>query len=720
MRGYSAVLGSSGGDDTGPHEELAGPHEELASPCHRRLRVAMCFALAMVPLAWLSVTVLAGDRSLRVDGLLVLSYLGAIMAVGISKSGGGGSSMDGDGGDDRTTVGYFLAGRTLRWPSIAMSVIATNIDAGQFIGYAGGAYSFGLSQAQFEWSAVVNILVCVFCFVPGFIAERCTTITQFLAARVGTRIALLYSVSNVLMFSTMVLGGGLFWGAYLLDALFAQFLFAGAERTLRLLLLGAGLGVFSAVYTAVGGMAAVVRTDVLQCLLMLGGGVVLTVAALMRAGGWANVTQTAGPAGLLSVHLPADHPVLPWTGTTALFLIGLNYWGANQVVLQRALAARSLRDAQLGLLVGGCLKFCTGLLITLPAVCLRVEDMQATPPRELSDPDQAYMIMLQEALPVGARGLVLCGLFASLMSSVDSTLNSIATMVSVDLYARLQLDASEAKGVAAGRVAILVALCAGVCFLYLNIYVKLLQPDFAIINFLTELRYYFTNGYTVLVLAAFFLRHRHRQHITDLDNTDCVRTQVHGGESDRVSGQASLGVALGCSVLLFGASRVLVDRLPKVFQPYLVRAAITIGIVFASLILHDRNAANNTLAGSSGADTARGSNGCGGARRGEARQPVSAGGVGQIDKAVEDTDGDDTAPESDDDAEETRPIAHGKRTTRSNSAPSRSNCSSVFDNSSAVQDNSAAHALVVSSGREVEAMAVLVTVLYLAIQIVLW
>jgi len=447
MRGYSSVAAAADDDDDDAHDE---PRFEPNDPLPLRVRQCerlrawsrpLCVALAVAPVGWLAVAVLAGDRSLRVDGIIVLSYLGAIMAVGVSKSCGAGASGSGAGataGDgDATAEGYFLAGRSLRWPSIAMSVIATNIDAGQFIGYAGGAYSFGLSQAQFEWSAVINILVCVFCFVPGFIAERCATITQFLSARVGPRISLLYSVSSVLMFSTMILGGGLFWGSYLLDALFADYLLPRTDRPLRLLILGAGLGVFSAIYTAVGGMAAVVRTDVLQCLLMLGGGIVLTLAALARAGGWGQVAETAGPAGLFSVHLAADHAVLPWTGTTALYLIGLNYWGANQVVLQRALAARSLRDAQLGLLVGGCLKFCTGLLITLPAVCLRVEHMEASPPRLLSDPDQAYMLMLREALPVGARGLVLCGVFASLMSSVDSTLNSIATMVSVDLYGAL-------------------------------------------------------------------------------------------------------------------------------------------------------------------------------------------------------------------------------------------------------------------------------------------
>ena len=98
--------------------------------------------------------------------------------------------------------------------------------------------------------------------------------------------------------------------------------------------------------------------------------------------------------------------MLPWTGTTALYLIGLNYWGSNQVILQRALAARSLRDAQLGLLGGGCLKFITGVLCSLPAVSLRAQHMRSEPPTQLDAPDLAYMVLLREALlvrHVGAR-----------------------------------------------------------------------------------------------------------------------------------------------------------------------------------------------------------------------------------------------------------------------------------------------------------------------------
>eukprot|EP01045_Picozoa_sp_COSAG04_P011850 COSAG04_NODE_776_length_10398_cov_2.756870_10_plen_500_part_00 len=494
---YAAVGAASSDDDEGSPLRQEGRERRQQRTTQGRSSAGWAgwaawvgAAAAAVPFVWLAVALISGDRSLRIDGLVVLGYLGAIMFVGLRAQARGAAALSATAGS--TADEFFLAGRSLRWPSIAMSVIATNIDAGQFIGYAGGSYLYGLAQAQFEWSACVNLLVCVFCFVPGFVGERCTTITQFLERRVGRKVALLYSLSNLTMFATMILGAALFWGAFLLDALFSEFLLPSVSQPWRLLILGTGLGIFSAVYTTVGGMAAVVRTDIVQCGLMLIGGAVLTSAAISRAGGWSEVESAAGPAGLLSVHLPADHPVLPWTGTTALYLIGLNYWGSNQVILQRALAARSLRDAQLGLLVGGCLKFITGVLCSLPAVSLRAQHMRSEPPTQLDDPDLAYMVLLREALPVGARGVVLCGVFASLMSSVDSTLNSIATMSSVDVFSRWRPGASEAASVRVGRGAIMAAVVLGVGFLGVNIFVKLLRPDIAIINTLTEIRYFFT------------------------------------------------------------------------------------------------------------------------------------------------------------------------------------------------------------------------------------
>ena len=202
------------------------------------------------------------------------------------------------------------------------------------------------------------------------------------------------------------------------------------------------------------------------------------------------------------MHLPSDHPTLPWVGLFGMLLLNLNYWGANQVILQRALAARSLRHAQIGLLVGGVMKYMMVLLFVIPGVAL-AGILRDDP---LSDPDQAYPTLIKMFFPPGVRGLILCGLFASLMSTLDSIYNSVATLWSIDVYKRhLRPHASDAEVVRSGKLAILTALVAGVLFGFLVTNVKFGDPAFALTHWFNEFSYFVKNGFVVVVLSAVFL-----------------------------------------------------------------------------------------------------------------------------------------------------------------------------------------------------------------------
>jgi SSS family solute:Na+ symporter len=204
----------------------------------------------------------------------------------------------------------------------------------------------------------------------------------------------------------------------------------------------------------------------------------------------------------MHLHLPAEHDKLPWIGIIGMCLLNLNYWGANQVILQRALAARSLRDAQVGLLVGGVFKYLMVFIIVVPAIAL----VGFTDNALINDPDQAYMVLVQRVLPEGLRGVILCGLFASLMSTVDSIFNSVSTLWSIDVYKRhLRPDATDAQTVAAGKKAILVTLATGAAFGFIMIYVKLSNPEFALTHWFNALSYVVKNAFVVLVVAAIFL-----------------------------------------------------------------------------------------------------------------------------------------------------------------------------------------------------------------------
>lgn len=424
------------------------------------------------------------------DLLIILAYFVVIMAIGVvSRTRRGATAEE-----------YFISGRRLRWPSIALSTIATNIHAGHFLGIAGSAYLYGLAQANLEINAVFGLLLAAFVFVPLYLKQRVVTITQFFEARFGPKVATTYSLLTMVLYGFLYLGTALFWGAYAADALFpAQTAFIHPDPATRVMIMMVALGVFSAAYTWLGGLTAVVRTDAVQFVLLLGGGLVLTLLAVREAGGWGALQQ----GGLLHLHLPADHPKLPWTAIGAMLLLNLNYWGANQVILQRALAARSVRDAQLGLLAGGVLKYLTALITAVPAIALAV----ILKDRPLADPDLAYPTLVNLLLPAGLRGLVLCGLFASLMSTVDSIFNSVSTLWSVDIYKRrLRPDADDAQVIRVARRAIVVTLGTGLAFGFFQAHVKFSDPAFALTHWFNDMSYYIKVGFVILVAAAVFLR----------------------------------------------------------------------------------------------------------------------------------------------------------------------------------------------------------------------
>ncbi len=433
---------------------------------------------------------------MALDLLIVLAYFGAVLWL----------ALGGRRHPEASTEEYFLSGRRLPWYSVAFSTIATNIEGAHFLGMMGSAYLYGIAQANFEIGAVQGIWFAAFVFVPLYLRSRVVTVTQFIEAKLGRGIARLYSVSNVALFMTLYLGMALFWGAYATDLVFSEFTaWIHPDRFVRVALLVAGLGVFSAIYTGFGGLGAVVRTDILQFFLLLAGGIFLTVVALREAGGWAALRDAVPER--MHLHLPADHPKLPWTHLFGLFFLNLNYWCANQTVLQRSLAARSLRHAQAGLLAGAAVKYLMGFIIVVPGVALAaiLGDQLA------GDPDQAFPWLVVHYLPTGVRGLILCALFASIMSTVDSTFNSAATLVSVDLLKGWWRPGLSDRGmVRAGRRTILLSLVTGVATGAALAWVKLRNPELAFTHTLNELRYYVNCGIVVLIVSAAFLVVRHR------------------------------------------------------------------------------------------------------------------------------------------------------------------------------------------------------------------
>jgi len=205
----------------------------------------------------------------------------------------------------------------------------------------------------------------------------------------------------------------------------------------------------------------------------------------------------------MHLHLPAEHSTLPWTHMLGLFFLNINYWCANQTVMQRSLAAKSLREAQIGLMVGGLMKYAMALIIIVPGIALYgiLKDQGG-----LADPDMAFPHLVSTYLPVGVKGIILCALFASLMSTVDSTFNSLATLWSVDIYkVYISPSATDKQMIAAGRKMILGALITGITMGLILLYVKFDRPDTAFTHTLNQLRYFVNCGIVVIIVSLLFM-----------------------------------------------------------------------------------------------------------------------------------------------------------------------------------------------------------------------
>lgn len=431
---------------------------------------------------------------MSIDLLIVLAYFAAVMVVAVRAR---------LRAADSSVEDYFVSGRSLPWYSIAASTIATNIHAGHFLAVAGAAYAFGLAQANFEINAILGLLIAAFVFVPLYLKARVVTISQFFELKFGPAVGTAYSILFMILYGTLYIGSALFWGAYTIEAVFGSELsFLGGSPEMRIFILVCALGTFSAIYTFLGGLSAVVRTDLIQFLLLIGGGLVLIGIAMSELGGFNALYARAGER--MHLHLPNDHAKLPWLGIVTMILLNLQYWGCNQVILQRALAARSLRDAQIGLLVGGTFKYLTAALIVLPGVALFGILGEE---RALADKDLAYPTLVNMISGPGLKGIILCGLFASLMSTADSIFNSVSTLWSVDIYKKfIRPGASDAEVIRSGKAAIVGTLLVGIAMGAFFLYVKFKSPGIVLDAFFKELSYFIKIGFVMLISAAVFLK----------------------------------------------------------------------------------------------------------------------------------------------------------------------------------------------------------------------
>ncbi len=356
-------------------------------------------------------------------------------------------------GHTKNSSDYFLASKALPWWAIGASLIAANISAEQYIGMSGSGFVIGLGIATYEWTAAITLIVVAKYFLPIFLKEGIYTMPQLLEIRYDHRVRTGLAVFWLLLYIFVNLTSVLYLGALALRTIMGIPLMWGII----------GLAIFSALYTIYGGLKAVAWTDVVQVLVLIVGGLVTTFFALNAVGGDQGVL--AGFGALLEqvpekfdMILDKSNPnysELPGLGVLlgGMWMAHFFYWGCNQYITQRALAAKNIKEAQRGLMFGGYLKILTPLIVVIPGIVAFA--LQA----DIAKPDEAYPWLLSTFVPAGLKGLAFAALIAAIVSSLSSMVNSTATIFSMDIYKQIiRKDASEQQLVLTGRIASGIAL----------------------------------------------------------------------------------------------------------------------------------------------------------------------------------------------------------------------------------------------------------------------
>ncbi len=354
-------------------------------------------------------------------------------------------------GHTKNTEDYFLASKSLPWWAVGASLIASNISAEQIIGMAGSGYVVGLAIASYEWMAALALLIVGKYFLPIFLRHKIYTMPQFLEQRYDYRVKMVMAIFWLGVYIFVNLTSILWLGALAIRTI------TGIDLVYGMLLLGG----FSLAYSLYGGLKAVAMTDIIQVAVLFVGGIILSVVVLFNLAD--NGGILAGISTLMErapekfdLILSPNHPEyinLPGISVIigGIWIMNLSYWGCNQYIIQRTLAAGSLREGQKGIIFAAYLKIIMPIIVVLPGIAAAI----ISPGLERSD--EAYPTMMQH-MPIGIKGLVFAALVAAIVSSLSSMMNSISTIFTMDLYVRYRPNQKETHYVTVGRLVSLTCL----------------------------------------------------------------------------------------------------------------------------------------------------------------------------------------------------------------------------------------------------------------------
>lgn len=413
-----------------------------------------------------------------VDLVIVLVYLAVLISLGLFL----GRNKK---GQQKSASDYFLAGNSLTWWAVGASLIAANISAEQFIGMSGTSYADGIATAAYELMAAVTLVVIGKFLLPVMLKRKIFTIPQFLRERYTDGVGLAFSILWLFLYVFVNLTSVAWLGALAIEQILglqgATLVVGSFSISMRMVIVLL-LFIIAGIYSIYGGLASVAWTDVLQVFFLVGGGLVTAYFALRAVGDGAGAL--AGLNNLFAdltsgEHLNDSHlhlVIQESHGASAfanvpgiaavvggVWLTNLGYWGFNQYIIQKGLAAKSVDEAQKGLVFAGFLKILIPFIVVLPGICayyisLRPELLSGLQ-GSINVADDAYPWLVRNFTPTGVKGLTFAALSAAIISSLASMFNSTSTLFTMDIYKKyINKDASDKKLVRVGRLTSLAAL----------------------------------------------------------------------------------------------------------------------------------------------------------------------------------------------------------------------------------------------------------------------
>lgn len=433
-----------------------------------------------------------------VDYIVFAAYIVILVSMGIFLS-------RNKKGEEKSSTDYFLAGNTLTWWAVGASLIAANISAEQFIGMSGSAFVSGIAMAAYELMAAATLIVVGKFLLPLMIEKKIFTIPQFLRERYNWGVGLAFSIFWLFLYVFINLTSVAWLGALAikqilgLPAVAGVFLGMNVDFTLLVIILL--LFIIAGIYSIYGGLASVAWTDVMQVTFLVGGGLITAYAALSYIAADLNIDGGAlGALGQIYSELGniegdkhfnlvvtrnadlyptiTDDPYFDIPGIVvivgALWLTNLGYWGFNQYIIQKGLAAKSLSEAKKGMIFAAFLKILIPFIVCIPGVCAfyimnspECADLRASLAGSIERSDDAYPFLIRNFTPVFVKGLSFAALAAAVISSLASMFNSTSTIFTMDIYKQFfNKNASEKQLVNVGRLTSVAALIMAVIAVY--------------------------------------------------------------------------------------------------------------------------------------------------------------------------------------------------------------------------------------------------------------